>query len=92
MLTFTCYNEKLLEFTLTPSHSTALDDVKGDKGVEDLDQCEVHVHSLQSHPGERCQQEVVQCCSSEDAQAIVGEGREPGVEKEDQAQAHQCCS
>lgn len=74
---------------LTPSHCTEFKDVRRYIGVEHLDQCEVHVHSLEAHPGERSQQEIVQGRGSADAQAIVGEGWEPGVQKEEHAQPQQ---
>lgn len=75
--------------SLTPSGSTELEHVGRNVDIEDLDQCKVHVHSLKAHPCEGGQQEVVQCCGSSNAQAVVGEGWEPGVEKEDHAQPQQ---
>lgn len=44
---------------------------------------------LQAHPGERGQHEVVEQGRRGDAQAVVGEGREPRVEQEHHAQAQQ---
>lgn len=81
--------EERTKFRLTPSHGTELEDVGGNVDVEDLDECEVHVDGLQAHPGERGEQEVVQRCSGGYAQPVVGEGREPGVEKEKHAQPQQ---
>lgn len=76
-------------FCLTPSNSAKLEYVGGNVDVEDLDQSVVHVHCLQTHPGERGQQEVVQRGSSGDAEAVVGEGREPGVDEEEHVQPQQ---
>lgn len=81
--------EEHTTFHLTPSHSTELEDVGGNVDVEDLDEREVHVDGLQAHPGERGEQEVVQRCSGGYAQPVVGERREPGVEKEEHAQPQQ---
>lgn len=68
------FGKVCLTFCLTPSYNAELEDVRRDIDVEDLDQGEVHVDGLQAHPGERGQQEVVQCCCGGDAQAIDGEG------------------
>lgn len=59
---------------LTPSSSAELEDVSGHVGVEHLNQSKVHVHSLQTHPDEGGQHEVVKGNSSCDAQAIAVEG------------------
>lgn len=45
--------------------------------------------SFQAHPGEGGQEEVVEHSRRGDAQAVVGERREPGVEQERHAQAQQ---
>lgn len=47
------------------------------------------MHGFQAHPREGGQQEVVQRCSGGNAQTVVGEGREPRVEKENHAQSQQ---
>lgn len=57
--------------------------------MEDLDQGQVHVEGLQAHPGEGGQHEVVEHGRRGDAQAVVGEWREPGVQQEHHAQAQQ---
>lgn len=67
-------SNEYLKCCLTPSYSTELQDVGWNIGVEDLDQGKVHVHSLQAHPGEGGQQEVVQRCSSGNAHTVIGEG------------------
>lgn len=74
---------------LTPSHSTELEDVRRYVDIEDLDQSEVHVNSLQSHPGEGGQEEVVQRGGCSHTQSVQAPGGQPGVEQEDQVQAQQ---
>ena len=68
------FSKEYFKLCLTPSYSAELEDVGRNIDVEDLDQGEVHVYGLQAHPGERSQQEVVQHCSSGNAQTVVEEG------------------
>ena len=74
---------------LTPAHHAELEDVGPHVRVEDLDEGEVHVQSLQPHPGEGRQQEIVHEQGGQDAQAVAGEGRQPGVEQVQQVQGQQ---
>lgn len=75
--------------SLTPSDGAELEHVRRDVGVEDLDERQVHVHGFQAHPHEGGQQQVVLDGSRGDGQAVAGEGREPGVEQEEQVEAQQ---
>lgn len=74
---------------LTPSQGTELEDVGGHIGVKDLHKCKIHVDGLQSHPGEWCQQEVVQCACCRHTEAIETQGGQPGVHQKCQVQAQQ---
>lgn len=47
------------------------------------------MHSLQAHPGERGQQEVVQCGSHRHTEPTVAKGREPGVDQENHVELQQ---
>lgn len=44
----------------TPAHQRALEDEVGEVGLEDEDQCHVHVEGLHRHPAQRRQQREVQ--------------------------------
>ena len=66
--------------SLTPSHDAELEHVRGHVDVEDLDQGQVHVDSLQAHPGEGGQQEVVQEHRHRHAQPIGVHAGEPAVQ------------
>ena len=75
--------------SLTPSHDAELEHVRGHVDVEDLDQGQVHVDSLQAHPGEGGQQEVVQGAGHAHTQAVHGPGGQPGVEQEHHIEGEQ---
>lgn len=47
------------------------------------------MHGFQAHPREGGQHQVVLDGSRGDGQAVAGEGREPGVEQEQQVEAQQ---
>lgn len=72
--------------SLTPSDSAELEHARRDVCIEDLDQCQVHVHGFQPHPHEGGKQQVVLHGGRGDGQAVVGEGAEPGVEEEEQVE------
>lgn len=74
---------------LTPSHHAELEDVRRHVDVKDFDQGEVHVNCLQSHPGERCQEEVVQCRCHGHTEAPHLPGGQPRVDQKDQIEAQQ---
>lgn len=75
--------------SLTPSNGAELEHVRRDVDVEDLDERQVHVHGFQAHPREGGQHQVVLDGSRGDGQALAVEGREPGVEQEQQVEAQQ---
>lgn len=75
--------------SLTPSDGAELEHVQRDVGVEDLDERHVHVHGFQAHPHQGGQHQVVLDGSRGNGQAFAGEGREPGVEQEEQVEAQQ---
>lgn len=58
--------------------------------VEDLHEGQVHVHGLESHPGEGDQQEVVKEPGGGDAEThSLRVERQPGVHQEDQIKKQQ---
>lgn len=74
----------------TPASQGVLDHVTWYVAVEDLHKGQVHVHSLQSHPGEGDQQEVVKEPGGGDAEAhSLWVERQPRIHQEDQIEKQQ---
>lgn len=75
---------------LTPSRQGKLEHVSGHVVVEDPDDGQVHMESLQTHPGEGNQQKVVQEKSCGNAQAHgIRVQSQPRVHQEHQVQKEQ---
>lgn len=75
---------------LTPANQGELQHVFGHEVVEDFDDGQVHMQSLQPHPGEGDQQEVVQeeGCGNAQTHSICVQ-RQPRVQQERQVEKEQ---
>lgn len=73
-----------------PASQRELEHVARYVAIEDLHQGQVHVHGLQSHPGEGDKQEVVKEPGGGDAEAhSLRVERQPGVHQKDQIEKQQ---
>lgn len=71
---------------LTPAHQRELQHVSAEVRREHLDDAQVHVQGLESRPGERRQQEVVQEEGGANTQPSDWVERQPAVQQEDQVE------